>query len=91
MKYFIQAADQLLQIIQNREKEEGSIDEDTICIGLARVSSDSQSIVSGPLNQMKDIGKTFLIVFSGSNHFIPRYGRTATLLHCYWQFASDGK
>ena len=31
--------------------------EETVCIGLARVSSETQKIVSGTLKELKDIGK----------------------------------
>ena len=37
--------------------------EETVCIGLARVSSETQKIVSGTLKELKDIGKF--------NQFIP--------------------
>ena len=53
---------QLLEIIGNKEKEEGSMTEETVCIGLARVSSETQKIVSGTLKELKDIGK-FIILF----------------------------
>ena len=36
--------------------------EETVCIGLARVSSETQKIVSGTLKELKDIGK-FIILF----------------------------
>jgi len=50
-----QAAEQLLEIIGNKEKEDGSMTEETVCIGLARVSSETQKIVSGTLKELKDI------------------------------------
>jgi len=50
-----QAAEQLLEIIGSKEKQDGSMTEETVCIGLARVSSDTQKIVSGTLKELKDI------------------------------------
>ena len=46
----------MLEIIGNKEKEDGSMTEETVCIGLARVSSETQKIVSGTLKELKDIG-----------------------------------
>ena len=33
------------------------MDENTVCVGLARVSSDTQRIVSGTLKELAEIGK----------------------------------
>ena len=49
-----------MEIIESRESEEGSMDENTICVGLARVSSDTQRIVSGTLKELAEIGKSIL-------------------------------
>ena len=46
-----------MEIIKSRDSEEGSMDESTICVGLARVSSDTQRIVSGTLKELAEIGK----------------------------------
>ena len=50
-----------MEIIGNKEKEDGSMTEETVCIGLARVSSETQKIVSGTLKELKDIGKLFFL------------------------------
>uniref|UniRef100_A0A3Q2DGK2 diphthine methyl ester synthase n=1 Tax=Cyprinodon variegatus TaxID=28743 RepID=A0A3Q2DGK2_CYPVA len=49
-----QAADQLIQIIQRRreEGEELGVTEDTVCVGLARLGADDQTIRSGTLRQL---------------------------------------
>ena len=49
-----------MEIIESRDSEEGSMDENTICVGLARVSSDTQRIVSGTLKELAEIGKSIL-------------------------------
>ena len=54
----------MLEIIGNKEKEDGSMTEETVCIGLARVSSETQKIVSGTLKELKDIGKLIYFTFS---------------------------
>ena len=51
----------MLEIIGNKEKEDGSMTEETVCIGLARVSSETQKIVSGTLKELKDIGKLIFL------------------------------
>uniref|UniRef100_A0A3Q2NRW3 diphthine methyl ester synthase n=1 Tax=Fundulus heteroclitus TaxID=8078 RepID=A0A3Q2NRW3_FUNHE len=51
-----QAADQLIQIVQRRrrEEEEGElgVTEDTVCVGLARLGADDQIIRTGTLRQL---------------------------------------
>ncbi|GLD70669.1 diphthine methyl ester synthase [Lates japonicus] len=49
-----QAADQLIQIIQRRreEGEELGVTEDTVCVGVARLGADNQSIHVAPLRQL---------------------------------------
>lgn len=51
-----QAADQLIQIIQRRRKEEDEeelgVTEDTVCVGLARLGADDQTIRTGTLRQL---------------------------------------
>ncbi|XP_043941684.1 diphthine methyl ester synthase [Protopterus annectens] len=51
------AAEQLLEIIQNRRNqgEELAITEDTICVGLARIGAIDQVISSGTLKQMATV------------------------------------
>lgn len=53
-----EAADQLLQIIETKRKEESDVklayDEDSLFVGLARVGHDSQAIVACTLREMKD-------------------------------------
>ena len=53
----------MLEIIGNKEKEDGSMTEETVCIGLARVSSETQKIVSGTLKELKDIGAFIIFLF----------------------------
>jgi len=51
-----QAASQLLEIIKSRtEKSEGDMDENTLCVGLARVGAPNQKIVSGTLSELVEI------------------------------------
>jgi len=64
-----------LEIIGNKEKEDGSMTEETVCIGLARVSSETQKIVSGTLKELKDIGK-FINLF----HFLTKYSTVQFLV-----------
>ncbi|XP_062308206.1 diphthine methyl ester synthase [Osmerus eperlanus] len=49
-----QAAEQLLEIVQNRRErgEELAITEETICVGLARVGAEDQAIYTGTLRQL---------------------------------------
>ncbi|KAG5850127.1 hypothetical protein ANANG_G00078930 [Anguilla anguilla] len=49
-----QAAEQLLEIVQNRRerKEDLGFTEDTICVGLARVGAEDQAIRAGSLRQL---------------------------------------
>ncbi|XP_031735271.1 diphthine methyl ester synthase isoform X2 [Anarrhichthys ocellatus] len=49
-----QAADQLIQIIQRRreEGEELGMTEDTVCVGVARLGADDQSIRAATLSQL---------------------------------------
>lgn len=51
-----EAADQLLQIIENKSEEGVKLayDENTMLVGLSRVGSDSQRIVACSLKEMKD-------------------------------------
>ena len=37
------------------------MDENTICVALARVSSDTQRIVSGTLKELAEIGKNYFL------------------------------
>lgn len=69
-----QAAQQLLEIIQNQRirGEEPAITEETLCVGLARVGADDQKIAAGTLQQMctVDLGEPLhsLIITGGSIH-----------------------
>ncbi|KAM4641194.1 diphthine methyl ester synthase isoform 2-T2 [Discoglossus pictus] len=68
-----QAADQLLEIIQNRREmgEELAFTEGTICIGLARVGASDQRIASGTLQQLREVdfgGPLHSLVISGCMH-----------------------
>lgn len=69
------AASQLLEILESRDfsKEPPCYDENTICIGLSRIGSDSQHIVCDTLKKMKnvDIGPPLhSLVIPGHLHFI---------------------
>ncbi|XP_029473923.1 diphthine methyl ester synthase isoform X3 [Rhinatrema bivittatum] len=67
------AAEQLLEIIQNR-RDQGlqlAITENTICVGLARVGATNQKIAAGPLEQMinVDMGDPLhSMIITGSLH-----------------------
>ena len=37
------------------------MDENTVCVALARVSSDTQRIVSGTLKELAEIGKVYAV------------------------------
>lgn len=52
-----QAATQLLSIVERRREagQKTVVTEDTICIGMARVGSDTQKIVSAPLCRMSSV------------------------------------
>lgn len=51
-----QCAAQLLQIIESKtDKEEGDMEESTLCVSLARVGADNQKIVSGSLSELAEI------------------------------------
>ena len=66
----------MLEIIGNKEKEDGSMTEETVCIGLARVSSETQKIVSGTLKELKDIGK-----FINSFYLLTNYAEIQSWVH----------
>ncbi|XP_069823640.1 diphthine methyl ester synthase [Dendropsophus ebraccatus] len=68
-----QAAEQLLQIVQNRRElgEELALTENTICVGLARVGAADQHIASGTLQQLSTVdfgGPLHSLVISGCMH-----------------------
>uniref|UniRef100_A0A8C5QAW4 diphthine methyl ester synthase n=1 Tax=Leptobrachium leishanense TaxID=445787 RepID=A0A8C5QAW4_9ANUR len=68
-----QAAEQLLEIIQNRRLlgEELAVTENTICVGLARVGAGDQQIASGTLQQLSTIdlgGPLHTLIISGCMH-----------------------
>ncbi|XP_030062965.1 diphthine methyl ester synthase isoform X2 [Microcaecilia unicolor] len=68
-----QAAEQLLEIIQNRRNQdkELAITENTICVGLARVGAINQKIAAGTLQQMVNVemgGPLHSMIITGSLH-----------------------
>ncbi|XP_013415188.1 diphthine methyl ester synthase [Lingula anatina] len=69
-----QAAEQLLEIIEKKKQEgdqELELTEDTVCVGVARVGSDTQQIVSGTLKQMTTVdfgGPLHSLVIAGHLH-----------------------
>ncbi|XP_071445987.1 diphthine methyl ester synthase [Hetaerina americana] len=68
-----EAADQLLQILKtNSDRHDQAYSEDTLCIGVARVGSSTQQIVSCSLREMKeiDLGKPLhsLVITGGKLH-----------------------
>ncbi|XP_063796160.1 diphthine methyl ester synthase [Pseudophryne corroboree] len=68
-----QAAEQLLQIVQNRRElgEELALTENTICVGLARVGASDQYIAAGTLQQLSSVefgGPLHSLVISGCMH-----------------------
>uniref|UniRef100_A0A4W3IA99 diphthine methyl ester synthase n=1 Tax=Callorhinchus milii TaxID=7868 RepID=A0A4W3IA99_CALMI len=69
----MQAAEQLLHIIDNRRKreEELAMTEDTICVGLARVGAKDQKIAAGTLRQLagQDLGDPLhSLIITGRMH-----------------------
>lgn len=67
-----QAAQQLLEIVQNRrlQGEEPAVTEDTLCVGLARVGAKDQKIAAGTLQQMCTVdlgGPLHSLVITGGN------------------------
>ncbi|XP_051021426.1 diphthine methyl ester synthase isoform X1 [Acomys russatus] len=67
-----QAAQQLLEIIQNQRARgsKSAVTEDTLCVGLARVGAEDQKIAAGTLQQMctVDLGKPLhSLVITGNN------------------------
>lgn len=68
-----QAAEQLLQIVQNRRElgEELALTENTICVGLARVGASDQHIAAGSLQQLSTVdfgGPLHSLLISGCMH-----------------------
>ncbi|TRY94400.1 hypothetical protein DNTS_027941 [Danionella cerebrum] len=68
-----QAAEQLLEIVHNRRErgEELAMTEDTVCVGLARVGAEDQSICSGTLQKLAscDLGAPLhSLIISGHLH-----------------------
>uniref|UniRef100_A0A671NTI6 diphthine methyl ester synthase n=1 Tax=Sinocyclocheilus anshuiensis TaxID=1608454 RepID=A0A671NTI6_9TELE len=68
-----QAAEQLLEILQNRRDrgEELAMTEDTVCVGLARVGAEDQTIRSGTLQELasSDLGGPLhSMIISGHLH-----------------------
>jgi diphthine synthase len=65
------AVDQLLEIEQNRK--ENAYDENTICVGVARVGSESQKIVAGPMKSLLDVdfgAPLHSLIIAGDTHSI---------------------
>ncbi|XP_035699885.1 diphthine methyl ester synthase-like [Branchiostoma floridae] len=69
-----QAAEQFLEIVQ-KKKEQGAekqaIEEDTICVGLARIGTDTQQIAAGTLTQLAETdmgGPLHSLVIPGHMH-----------------------
>lgn len=69
-----QAADQLLEILRNREfKKQPCYEENTLCVGLSRVGCHDQKIICTTLKEMKDtdIGEPLhSLVIPGKLHFL---------------------
>ncbi|XP_042372550.1 diphthine methyl ester synthase-like [Plectropomus leopardus] len=68
-----QAADQLIQIIQRRreEGEELGMTEDTMCVGVARLGADDQTIRAATLRQLVSCdlgGPLHSLVITGQLH-----------------------
>lgn len=65
------AVDQLLEIEQKRR--ENAYDENTMCIGVARVGSESQKIVAGPMKSLLDVDfgdPLHSLIIAGDTHSI---------------------
>lgn len=73
-----QASEQLLEIVENKRQEgEDSLafTEDTVCVGLSRVGSDAQRIVSATLQEMTqiDLGEPLhSLIIPGEMHSLER-------------------
>ncbi|XP_048762048.2 diphthine methyl ester synthase-like isoform X1 [Ostrea edulis] len=73
-----QASEQLLEIIENKRKEGDdslALTEDTICVGLSRVGSDTQKIVCATLEEMTsiDLGEPLhSLIIPGEMHSLER-------------------
>ncbi len=76
-----EALETLLLIEENERK--GLISKETFCIGLARIGSDTQKIVYGPLNKVKatDFGPPLhCLIFPSKLHFIEEEGLSEFLI-----------
>ena len=65
------ALEQLLEIESNRGQ--GAYGPDTLCVGVARLGSDSQSIVAGTMEELKNINfgpPLHSLVIAGYTHVI---------------------
>ncbi len=65
------AVEQLLEIEENRK--ENAYDENTMCVGVARVGSDSQKIVAGPMKSLLDVdfgAPLHSLIIAGDTHSI---------------------
>lgn len=73
-----QASEQLLEIVENKRQEGGdslAFTEDTVCVGLSRVGSDAQRIVSATLQEMTqiDLGEPLhSLIIPGEMHSLER-------------------
>jgi diphthine synthase len=67
------AIEQLLEVEERRR--EGAYGRDTLCIGVARLGSDSQQIVAGSMQQLVDVDfgqPLHSLVIAGDTHPIER-------------------
>ncbi|XP_034314046.2 diphthine methyl ester synthase [Magallana gigas] len=73
-----QASEQLLEIVENKRQEGDNslaFTEDTVCVGLSRVGSDAQRIVSATLQEMTqiDLGEPLhSLIIPGEMHSLER-------------------
>lgn len=76
------AIEQLLEIEESRG--EGAFGPDTLCIGVARLGADSQSIVAGTMEELKahDFGPPLhSLVIAGDTHVIEEEILSAYRIH----------
>ncbi|PUZ41058.1 hypothetical protein GQ55_9G472900 [Panicum hallii var. hallii] len=67
------AISQLLEVLEMRGEPEPAYDEDSLCIGLARLGSDDEKIVAGPMRKLVDVD------FGAPPHCLVIVGETTTV------------
>ena len=76
------ALEQLLEIESSRG--EGAYGPDTLCVGVARLGSDSQRIVAGPMEELRHVNfgpPLHSLVIAGDTHVIEEEILSAYRIH----------